>query len=55
MHLMFPKNFPGHGNISALTGAQRMLAMVEAGGKSYRPGNTPAETKADCLICEAMA
>lgn len=50
-----PDDFPVSPTLSALSGAQLKISLIEEDGKFYAPGTTPAEVLAAFDVCEDLA
>ena len=50
-----PTDFPSTGIVSAISGMQPKVAMVEYEGRFYVQGNTPPERYDSWLYCETLA
>lgn len=49
-----PHDFPVSPTLSAISGAQPKLSLIEEDGKFYAPGTTPTEIVAAFEVCEAL-
>ena len=50
-----PDDFPVRSAISAISGAQPKMALVEVEGRYYAEGATPDDRKAQYAMCEDLA